>query len=287
MFPSKPLRTLLLMSVGCMCSGAVLAEPVPVDPSTAAIVSGQLRRPANFIRDDQVTSLIANLPMEVDDRVVTGQGGFAELRYRPTGRVVIGANSELVLTAADPGVAIAMSLRRGIMETSGAGTLQLRLGPVQVRAKDAALWAEHDGATVRLCDISGRAEVATLNGPRTLQAPGACLSIDPTGQVADMKADLAVLRARTTIPAGDKTPMPAKGWTLVVASIEDEPAARAEVDGLQAEGVPARLWTVTDANGQRRFRIAVGGFPTRDEAMAYSRRLMDEHGLPEAWPAQY
>jgi cell division protein FtsN len=64
-------------------------------------------------------------------------------------------------------------------------------------------------------------------------------------------------------------------YTVQLSAYNDEPAAKAKADKLKKKGFDARVYTAEGKKGGYNYKVHVGSFETRDEAVALSKKLKD------------
>lgn len=100
-------------------------------------------------------------------------------------------------------------------------------------------------------------------------------------RVSGLELPVSSLPAPAAGPASADT---AGGWVVNLAAFADAKAGSALLASLQKAGVPAEQHQVT-INGATRYRVRVGGFATRAEALQYKNTLASDHGIKDAWVA--
>jgi hypothetical protein len=194
--------------------------------------------------------------------------------------------------------------------------LRINLGALRLRVFGAEVWMERARDFDEVCVIEGAVELQTPAGPQRLDEPGSCLRLLATGvQLLDpaaaapitprlQRTALAVLGgigaaagpppaaapAPTPAPATPPSPSPqtaAAGptWTIVLASVPDEDAARRESERLRADGLDTRVVEATRGNGGRTWRVVAGAYASKAEAAADIAAVRQRRGLAKAWIA--
>jgi cell division protein FtsN len=88
-------------------------------------------------------------------------------------------------------------------------------------------------------------------------------------------ADSAAVDGRLTLERRDSS----AGWAVQVGVFRNAQQAERIRKGLADGGFPAHL-TITAEEGQPRYRVRVGAFKTRDEALKTAERLRADRSLP-------
>lgn len=95
-------------------------------------------------------------------------------------------------------------------------------------------------------------------------------------------AQAAPAKVRSTSP----TPAPrSSGWVVNLLSLSSRADAESERNRLRRLGINAQLETA-EVNGRTWYRLRVGGFGSKNEAEAYSRRVSARANLSGAWVTQ-
>ena len=87
---------------------------------------------------------------------------------------------------------------------------------------------------------------------------------------------------KNTAPLTPEKKKTAKGgrYTVQLSAYNEEPAARAKADKLKKKGFDARVYTVEGKKGGYNYKVHVGSFATRDEAVALSKKLKETEKAP-------
>lgn len=260
--------------------------------STAADAPGLLAqrvlRPAAYARGAETVTLLPGLRLLEGDGVHTGRQGYVQLSAPDGLRVALAANTRIRLHQLTP-EARSIRLEEGVMELSAPPSgVVVNVGRIELRVRGGQLWVDASPLAERLCLSSGSATVSLLGRTQPLQGGEGCLRDSPEGlQPYQPDAEQrAAMAASVAFAAQSVASLPPHGWTLIVASIADEPSARAEADGLEGEGLAVRILPFSQ-NGLRSFRVAVGGFASKEEAEAFVHVLRARHGILEAWASPY
>lgn len=64
-------------------------------------------------------------------------------------------------------------------------------------------------------------------------------------------------------------------YTVQLSAYNEEPAARAKADKLKKKGFDARVYTVEGKKGGYNYKVHIGSFATREEAVALSKKLKE------------
>jgi len=64
-------------------------------------------------------------------------------------------------------------------------------------------------------------------------------------------------------------------YTVQLSAYNDEPTAKSKADKLKKKGFDARVYTVEGKKGGYNYKVHVGSFESRDEAVALSKKLKD------------
>jgi hypothetical protein len=86
--------------------------------------------------------------------------------------------------------------------------------------------------------------------------------------------------------AGPGRREPASGWTVVVASFPEQPAAEAEAARLRALGLQPTVRSRTD-QGITKYRVTLGAFAAKEEARAYGVQVQGRHALASFWLTEF
>jgi len=265
-----------------------LIPPLAPAADPPGLIAQRVLRPAGYERGAETITLLPGLRLLEGDGVHTGRQGYVQLSAPDGLRLVLAANTRARLRQLAP-EARSIRLDEGIMELSAppAGVV-VNVGRIEARVRGGVLWVNASPLAERLCLSSGSGSISLLGRTQPLQAGETCLRDTPQGLQSYQPdtEERAAMSAAVAFAAQSATSLPPHGWTLIVASIADEPSARAEADGLEGEGLAVRILPVTQ-NGVRSFRVAVGGFSSKEEAQAFIHVLRSRHGILEAWPTPY
>lgn len=264
-----------------------------------ALDSVRVDRPAHFVRGGQWTTLLARIALQPGDRVRTGHGGRAELRFDGALVLTLGQDAELEFHSGEGAMPergawmrarlVAGSLRV-LNPAGGAQTRDLRLnvGRLRLRAFGAEILAESRSETDRACALNGSFDAYAPGSKERITVTRECLWLAEGGRIARTPRDATVeaMIEATQFRPVETPPLPLRGWTVVIASLADESSARAEAEGLVGEGLPARVLRGQGSTGEL-YRVAVGGFERITQARDYAESIRQSHGLFEAWVASY
>ena len=81
--------------------------------------------------------------------------------------------------------------------------------------------------------------------------------------------------SKNTAPLTPEKKKAANGgrYTVQLSAFNDEPSAKAKADKLKKKGFDARVYTVDGKKGGYNYKVHVGSFETRDEAVALLKKL--------------
>lgn len=204
--------------------------------------------------------------------------------------------------------------------------LRINIGALRLRVFGAEVWMERGRDFDEVCVIEGAVELQTPAGPHRLDEPGSCLRLLATGvQYLDPAAAAPItprLRRTALAALGGVSPPPevpttpivlaprptpalalpppdpvtdaaearlADGgavWTIVLASVSDENAARREAQRLRADGLDTRVVDATRADGGRTWRVVAGRYASKTDAAADIASIRKRRGLAKAWITQ-
>jgi cell division septation protein DedD len=201
--------------------------------------------------------------------------------------------------------------------------LRINLGALRLRVFGAEVWMERARDFDEVCVIEGAVELQTPAGPHRLDEPGSCLRLLATGvQHLDPRAaaPIAPRLQRTTLAtfggmaaSAESVPPPATSavapapppppsptpetfvstdagvdapWTIVLASVPEESAARREAERLRASGLDTRVVEATRGDGGRTWRVVAGRYADKAAAAEDIASIRKRRGLARAWIAQ-
>jgi cell division septation protein DedD len=75
-------------------------------------------------------------------------------------------------------------------------------------------------------------------------------------------------------------------WTIVLASVPEESAARREAERLRASGLDTRVVEATRGDGGRTWRVVAGRYADKAAAAEDIASIRKRRGLARAWIAQ-
>jgi len=78
------------------------------------------------------------------------------------------------------------------------------------------------------------------------------------------------------------TPMQKTGWVVNLASVESRHAASKALSRYKARAIPAEIHA-TVIKGKTWYRLRIGGFASRQQAIAQKRHLAQKYGIKDAW----
>lgn len=261
-----------------------------------------------------------DLPLANGDELATGANGRGSLRFGVT-VMTLGENGALKVTAIQQPAGgfngrIDLELSAGAFRVDGTEEkrlpqdVRLTLRDLRLRVFGADVWARADAQQREVCLLSGAVEIAGTSGSERLDVAGQCLTSDASGlhrstpDDASMKqrlmqTDYAALKAAAAAAAVAAAPRqePAKiapvsaanasGWTLVAAALADSESAELEAQGMIEMGLPGVVRIHDLPNGQRVYRVTVGSFASKDQAIAYGADVKKRFGMAQLWPAPF
>jgi cell division septation protein DedD len=124
------------------------------------------------------------------------------------------------------------------------------------------------------------AEVAAAPPPTaTPRAPAAAPSLPPApGKAADARAS-ETAHGAGAVSGSPPAKSPGSPWTVQVGAYKNRRQADDARQHLSGAGLDAYVVTLAPQEGVARYRVRVGTYRTRDEAVAASERLRAQHAL--------
>ncbi|HHH44191.1 MAG TPA: hypothetical protein ENK49_08640 [Gammaproteobacteria bacterium] len=162
--------------------------------------------------------------------------------------------------------------------------LRARLAPVDHRGDElSSLNARVEGLSAAFAALETRLAKAAEPPRGTAPTERAATNSPATGATgskvqADRPVVKTTLAARPAAPPAD----PVASWVINLASLYDQAAATRFAGKAQAQGIPADTRPVS-VNQRKVWRVQVGGFSSREEALAYADRHKGKLGLNKVW----
>lgn len=313
-----PIRSLRLTAILLIAttSGAAAAAASGVMSLTVV----QAAPPFAVMRGGKPMPPAHDLPLANGDELATGANGRGSLRFGVTVMTMGEQGALKVATIQQPAGGfngrIDLELGAGAFRVDGTEEkrlpqdVRLTLLDLRLRVFGADVWTRADAAQREVCLLSGAVEIAATSGSERLDVPGECLSSDAGGlhrskpDDASMKqrllqTDYAVLKAAAAAAAVAAAPRQepariapvtaatASGWTLVAAALADSESAELEAQGMIEMGLPGVVRIHDLPTGQRVYRVTVGSFATKEQAVAYAADVKKRFGMAQLWPAPF
>jgi cell division protein FtsN len=132
---------------------------------------------------------------------------------------------------------------------------------------------------------SGKAELAPKPQPAAKPRAAPAPTADRVSDPQTVRADGAALPARAPVEdrlgAGDgERPAASADWAVQVGVFKSSQQAERVRKKLTDGGFPARVTPVSGGDGQTWYKVRVGGFKTRDEALKTAERVRADRALP-------
>jgi hypothetical protein len=273
--------------------------------------------PAWIERNGQILPLKPESVILEGDVLHTGRGGRMEADMPDGSAVKLGAAATLGLQQArmkrvadDDVFDAALDLVKGAFRfTTHAFAkprkrdIRIKVGVVTagVRGTDLVIVADEEGSKITL--LEGRIELSgeMMAAPVMMERPNELMAVDPVMVMRDgsmkhvtmshdeMPTMMGEMDAMTGMAQGSGMLMmdAAMGgkppaWDVVVMSLHDPAIAARVAADLERGGWPVEVVTA-ELEGATWHRIAVPGFHSKGEAVAFARRVGEEAGLPGAW----
>lgn len=216
-----------LILIGLLAAVALPARAeIPLEPANITLFS-QLER------DGHTTPLQLRQPLNDGDIIRTGDGhGSVELHFVRDGVLTLGRNSELFVYGASPpslgrGDVLRVQLVHGELTLEAyppAGAIpkdyRVNIGPLQVRALGADMWAYANGDTQAVCLHQGAVEITGSAGEQRLDFVGDCVKHRNGEPLQAMPGGETELKDRLLTPEQNA----AKATTIAVVPA-NEPAS--------------------------------------------------------------
>lgn len=223
--------------------------------------------------------------LRVDGRA--GRGGPQDLRLNA-------ADLRMRVLGSDVWIAVD-DAQRTVCLIDGAVELQSVQGPQRLDYAGDCLFADRDGVRVRRpepADLVGR--LALTEYPRAGAAIPRGVAVSPTfsagGGVPGVTRPMQTLPPAPTadvpLPPADNGPKTG-GWTLVALALGDGESAKLEALTFTELGLPSQVRPYKAADGRQLYRVTIGSFATRQQALAYNELLKTRFGLNQLWAASY
>lgn len=270
-----------------LCIGTVQAQPALLHVAT-------LQPPAWIDRDGHREALRPGSAIQPGDLLETGDGGRLQLEFDDASVLQLGERSRLVLEelaasgdAATPGpLQGLLSLPQGQLRFSGdpmrPREIGLAAGRLQIRLHDSDLWAAANAPRDLACLLQGGAEVAGSHSPAlALDATQPCVGSGdgsaaepvPTGDDA-----IAAALAQTEANPAQASLHQDGRYRVVLASVGTQAQADREIARLSTLGYPLDALP-QPAQGQTRYRLAIGGLPDHAQAKQLVQALKQRLGV--------
>ena len=316
--PSISSRSLQLplMLLIVIAGGAAVAAP----SGTMNLTVVQAAPPFAVLRGGNSVPPAHDLPLANGDQLETGANGRGSLRFGVT-VMTLGEQGTLKVTTIQQPTGgfngrVDLELDAGAFRIDGTEEkrlpqdVRLTLRDLRLRVFGADVWTRADAAQREVCLLSGAVEIAATRGSERLDVAGECLSSDSSGlhrsrpDDASMKqrllqTDYAALKAAaaaTAVAAAPRqepariapvTAATASGWTLVAAALADSESAELEAQGMIEMGLPGVVRIHDLPTGQRVYRVTIGSFATKEQAVAYAADVKKRFGMTQLWAAPF
>lgn len=280
----------------------------------------QASPPFAVMRGDNAVPPAHDLPLANGDQLTTGAKGRGSLRFGVTVMTLGEQGSLKVASIQQPAGGlngrVDLELAAGAFRVDGTEEkrlpqdVRLTLRDLRLRVFGGDVWVRADPAQREVCLLSGAVEIATTAGSERLDIVGECLSSEAGGlhrhqpDNAGMNqrlalTDYASLKAAAAAAAVAAAPRQepariaavtaagASGWTLVAAALADSESAELEAKGMVEMGLPGVVRIHDLPGGQRVYRVTIGSFATKDQALQYGAEVKKRFGMTQLWPAPY
>ncbi|MES2490415.1 MAG: SPOR domain-containing protein [Pseudomonadota bacterium] len=291
--------------------------------------AAEVIQPVQLIRGNHTTALQARQTLAESDIIKTGGNRAAvTLHFARDGILTLGSSSQLLIHGASPanlgrGEVLRAQLVRGelTLEAYPASNTvpkdyRLNIGPLQVRALGADLWAYVSSVGEAVCLHQGALEITGSAGEQRLDFAGDCLLHRAGGPLQFMpggepelkdrlltaeqstvdiaEAELRPVNVTTPVkvqltptPAAAPAPAPAPAphkavntspqWVVVLATAR----SRAAADDIAFKLGKRTLRTTVRETGkpQAPFSVTFGSFATQKEATQFSKKLQRKYHL--------
>ncbi len=88
--------------------------------------------------------------------------------------------------------------------------------------------------------------------------------------------------ARLHASTSPVTAMPTTGWVLNLVSVDSQYSAEKALKRYKKQGIPAEIYPAV-IKGKTWYRLRIGGFASKQEAIAQKKYLAVKHGIKDAW----
>ncbi len=88
--------------------------------------------------------------------------------------------------------------------------------------------------------------------------------------------------ARSHASTSPMTSMPTTGWVVNLVSVDSQHSAEKALKRYKKQGIPAEIYS-TVLKGKTWYRLRIGGFASKQEAIAQKKYLTVKHGIKDAW----
>jgi hypothetical protein len=273
--------------------------------------------PAWIERGTQILPLRPESVILEGDVLRTGRNGRVEADFPDGSAVKLGATATLGLEQArmkreadDDVFDAALDLVKGAFRFTTHAFAKARKRDVRIkvgvvtagiRGTDLVIVADEQGSKITLLEGSIELSGGGMAQPVMMERPNELMPVDPVMVMPDglmkhltmshdeMPAMMGEMDAMTGMAAGTGMLMmdAAMGgkppiWDVVVMSLRDPATAARVAADLERAGWPVEVVSAEVAGGVWH-RIAVPGFHSKGEAVAFVRRADQEAGLPGAW----
>lgn len=289
-------RPMRLQAAACailLCSGSALAQA----PELARAMT--LQPPAWVERGDSREALRPGAALYPGDRLHTGTGGRVHIELEDSSTIKLGEASEFELPAlqviddgSDTGLLKgALKVLKGAFRfTTGAMSqfrkrdLAVYVGPAitsGIRGTD--IFAKSDDKQDLLCLLEGVVEVSSPDAPvQTMDQPNTFYVV-PRGQPAKPIIPTPPEKLATWLPSIEMRPTEAAlqaggRFRLVLLSANSEAGAAREAARFSALGYPVDV-----VRNDNRYRVALVGFASYDDALRYRQTAKQRLGVSGSW----
>jgi hypothetical protein len=272
---------------------AVLAT-APAAWGQAARVDGVLA-PAWLERGGRAVPLSPGVPLQADDKIVTGGNGRARLTLAEGSAIRLGQNATFTIDRVESrGIfRAAFNVLEGAFRFTTAIANKARPRDVSIRVKNVTagirgtdLWGKSTDEKDLVCLLEGAITVGSEGHPTvTLDNPNDFYVRPRDGSPVVSKVDAAQVAAWSAETAmdGEEAAAEGKGWRIVVSTLPIRDDALRLVRRLRGLGFAAELGSRGES-----YLVQIGGYPTERHARAVMANLrgLPGIGLPKVEPVR-
>lgn len=286
------------------CAVLLCSTALPALAQAPVLARAMTLQPPVWVeRGDGREALRPGAAIYAGDRFETGAGGRLHLELEDSSTVKLGENARFQLPAlqvVDDGsesglLKGALKVLKGAFRfTTGALSglrkreLDVYVGPtITAGIRGTDIFAKSDDTQELLCLLEGVVQVSSPGQPEQTMDQPRTFYVVPRGQPPKPIMPTPEAKLATWLPSTEMNPAEAAleaggRHALVLLSVATEAQAAGEAARLTALGYPVDV-VAGLSKGQQRYRVVLGGFGSRNDALRYARSVKQRLGIGGSW----